>query len=225
MGGGSNPKPGALSLAHNGVLFLDELPEFNRTVLEAMREPLETKQVHISRVNQHVVYPANHLLIAAMNPSPSGYFPDDPKGRCKDTPDQIARYQKRISGPLLDRIDLHLEVPAVEIKDLRNRDEWQQETSETVRNRVNAVRELQWQRQGCFNSALNSKQLEKFCNLTSEGEVLIDKAANELGLSARGFHRILKVARTIADMEQNQQIEPLHLAEALGYRAMSKALA
>ncbi|MDX1351850.1 MAG: YifB family Mg chelatase-like AAA ATPase, partial [Thiomicrorhabdus sp.] len=142
VGGGSNPKPGALSLAHHGVLFLDELPEFNRAVLEALREPLETKSVNISRVNQHVNYPANSLLITAMNPSPSGFFPDDPLGRCKDTPDQILRYQKKISGPLLDRIDLHIEVPAVDIMDLQNSSQPNnEEPSVKVRERVTVVRQ------------------------------------------------------------------------------------
>ena len=156
-------------MAHRGVLFLDELPEFNRSVLEALREPLETKEVNISRVNQHVSYPADLLLVTAMNPSPSGYFPDDYLGRCKDTPEQIYRYQKRISGPLLDRIDLHLEVPAVEVSTLRNKDTSNEESSAQVRLRVERVRQCQLVRQNCFNSALKSHQLEDFCKLDKAG--------------------------------------------------------
>ncbi len=223
VGGGTNPKPGALSLAHRGVLFLDELPEFNRAVLEALREPLETKQVNISRVNQHVSYPANHLLVAAMNPSPSGYFPDDPMGRCRDTPDQIIRYQKKISGPLMDRIDLHIEIPAVDIKDLRSKSTASEEASAVVRDRVSRVRQQQLERQGCFNAALNINDLEALCLLDELGERLIDKAVKDLGLSARSYHRILRVARTIADMDGSDSIEAKHLAESLSYRAMSKA--
>ncbi len=223
VGGGTNPKPGALSLAHRGVLFLDELPEFNRAVLEALREPLETKQVNISRVNKHVTFPADLLLVAAMNPSPSGYFPDDSLGRCKDTPDQILRYQKRISGPLLDRIDLHLDVPAVDIKELRSHSIENEESSAVVRARVEIVRQIQLQRQGCFNSALKGEQLKTYCSLNTLGEQLIDKAVTDFDMSARGYHRILRVARTIADMENEAKIQPQHIAEALSYRAMSKA--
>jgi magnesium chelatase family protein len=223
IGGGTYPKPGALSLSHKGVLFLDELPEFSRPVLEALREPLETKEVHVSRVNQHVTYPADHLLVAAMNPSPSGYFPDDPLGRCKDTPEQISRYQKRISGPLIDRIDLHLEVPAVEIKDLSAKKSGDHESSYDIRQRVRSVRDTQLNRQGCFNSNLLGDDLTEHCRLDSEGENLIEKAAKNLGLSARSYHKILRVARTVADMEDSQFIKAHHLAEALSYRATSKA--
>lgn len=223
VGGGTNPKPGALSLAHHGVLFLDELPEFNRNVLEALREPLETKQVNISRVNQHVSYPANNLLIAAMNPSPSGYFPDDAFGRCKDTPEQIYRYQKKISGPLIDRIDLHIEVPAVEIQDLRAKHSGLEESSAEIKKRVIAARNIQLIRQNCLNSELTNEQLNQVCCLDAVSDKLIDKAVADLGLSVRGYHRVLKVARTIADLEHSKDIKPTHLAEALGYRAMSKA--
>lgn len=223
VGGGTHPKPGALSLAHKGVLFLDELPEFNRAVLEALREPLETKQVNISRVSQHVVYPANNLLIAAMNPSPGGYFADDPLGRCKDTPEQILRYQKRISGPLMDRIDLHIEVPAVEVKELRQHAPTAEESSAMIRARVTQARARQEQRQGCLNSELTNTQLNHYCQLDELGEKLIDQAIAELGLSVRSYHRILKVARTIADLQDAQNIQAQHLAEALGYRAMSQA--
>jgi len=224
VGGGTNPKPGALSLSHKGVLFLDELPEFNRNVLEALREPLETRQVNISRVNQHIQFPADSLLIAAMNPSPSGYFPDDEKGRCKDTPDQILRYQKKISGPLLDRIDLHIDVPAVDVNSLNkgslNSDS---ETSQKVRERVSQVRHLQLSRQGRYNSQLASTDLHDICQLDSVGKRLLEKAVDDLGLSARGYHRVLKVARTIADMDSSKAVQVNHLAEALSYRSSSKA--
>ncbi|BCN92462.1 ATP-dependent protease [Thiomicrorhabdus immobilis] len=224
VGGGTTPKPGAMSLAHHGVLFLDELPEFNRAVLEALREPLETKMVNISRVNQHVSYPANNLLITAMNPSPSGFFPDDPKGRCKDTPEQILRYQKKISGPLLDRIDLHLELPAVDVLDLQGKpNKNATENSATIRQRVAVVRERQLVRQGCFNSQLQPNELQDIVVLDAPSQALIEKAVNELGLSARGYHRILRVARTIADMEESDKVEAQHVAEALSYRAASKA--
>ncbi|WEJ62914.1 YifB family Mg chelatase-like AAA ATPase [Thiomicrorhabdus lithotrophica] len=222
VGGGTTPKPGALSLAHHGILFLDELPEFNRAVLEALREPLETKSVNISRVNQHVTYPANSLLITAMNPSPSGYFPDDLMGRCKDTPDQILRYQKKISGPLLDRIDLHIEVPAVDITDLQVNKANTSEKSEDVRKRVLNTRTIQLQRQGCFNSELKVSELQDLIELDEISQALIEKAVTDLGLSARGYHRILRVARTIADMDKLQMIQSQHIAEALSYRSTSK---
>jgi len=224
VGGGSSPRPGALSLAHNGVLFLDELPEFNRAVLEALREPLETKSVNISRVNQHVTYPANSLLIAAMNPSPSGFFADDLLGRCTDTPDQILRYQKKISGPLMDRIDLHIEVPAVDIVDLQKQtDTNSEEPSEVIRQRVAEVRKLQIERQGCFNAELTPNQLTEFAHLNASEQEFIEKAAQNLGLSARGYHRVLRLARTIADMQNTSTIQLEHLAEALSYRTNSKA--
>jgi magnesium chelatase family protein len=224
VGGGTNPKPGALSLAHNGILFLDELPEFNQAVLEALREPLETKSVNISRVNQHVQFPANSLLITAMNPSPSGYFADDALGRCKDTPDQILRYQKKVSGPLLDRIDLHLEVPAVDILELQvTENSPKQESSIQIRKRVESVRRVQLERQGCFNSQLSVSDLTQIIMLDDACQKLIEKAVSDLGLSARGYHRVMRVARTIADMQNTQNIRTQHLAEALSYRAVSKA--
>jgi magnesium chelatase family protein len=224
VGGGTNPKPGALSLAHNGILFLDELPEFNQAVLEALREPLETKSVNISRVNQHVQFPANSLLITAMNPSTSGYFADDALGRCKDTPDQILRYQKKVSGPLLDRIDLHLEVPAVDILELQvTENSPKQESSIQIRKRVESVRRVQLERQGCFNSQLSVSDLTQIIMLDDACQKLIEKAISDLGLSARGYHRVMRVARTIADMQNTQNIRTQHLAEALSYRAVSKA--
>jgi magnesium chelatase family protein len=221
VGGGSFPKPGAISLAHNGLLFLDELPEFPRHVLEALREPLETKRVEISRVNQHVSFPANCLLVAAMNPSPSGFFPDDPLGRCKDTPDQINRYQKKISGPLIDRIDLHLEVPAVELSELQGAT-LSGESSEVVRCRVVAVRTHQLHRQGCLNCDLSPNDLKQYVILDELSTIILEKAVNQLGISARGYHRILRIARTLADMECLTEVGSQHIAEALGYRTLDR---
>ena len=221
VGGGSIPKPGAISLAHNGLLFLDELPEFTRNVLEALREPLESKRVEISRVNQQVSFPANCLLVAAMNPSPSGFFPDDPLGRCKDTPDQIHRYQKKISGPLIDRIDLHLEVPAVDLSDLQGEGVLG-ESSAQVRARVVNVRAFQLKRQGCLNCDLTPKDLKQYVVLDELSLAILDKAVNQLGISARGYHRILRIARTLADMERSSDVGSHHIAEALSYRTLDR---
>ncbi|GKT12804.1 MAG: magnesium chelatase family protein [Thiomicrorhabdus sp.] len=221
VGGGTYPKPGAVSLSHNGVLFLDELPEFGRGVLEALREPLETKHVEISRVNQQVKYPANCLLVTAMNPSPSGYFSDDILGRCRDTPDQIHRYQKKISGPLLDRIDLHIEVPAVEISDLQS-DASSGESSHVVQKRVVSSRVRQYDRQGCLNGELTTKQLALVVALDEPCTKLLEQAVSKLGLSARAYHRILRISRTLADMEGLEGVNSQHIAEALGYRSLDR---
>jgi magnesium chelatase family protein len=220
IGGGQNPKPGALSLAHEQILFLDELPEFNRDVLEALREPLETKQVHISRVKQHISYPCNSLLVTAMNPSPSGYFADDP--RCKDTPDQIARYQRKISGPILDRIDLHLQIPAVAVEQLTAPADGQAETSAQVRERVMVARERQLQRQGCLNSALSVAQLDEWVALNASAQGFLKQGIARLGLSARSYHKILRIARTLADMANQAQVSNAHVAEALSYRSLER---
>ena len=222
IGGGSHqPKPGAISLASKGVLFLDELPEFNRSVLEALREPLENRTVHISRVNGHITYPADFLLVAALNPSPSGFFPDDPQNRCKDTPEQIQRYLKKISGPLLDRVDLQIEVPPVEVADLQGKVDPNAETSEQVRARVAICRQRQLTRQGCLNGELSPKQLQKQVVLTEPMQQLLQQAMNRLGLSARAYHSILRVALTLADMEATE-LEIKHLAEAIGYRNLDR---
>lgn len=222
VGGGSVPRPGAISLAHHGVLFLDELPEFSRPVLEALREPLENRQVAVSRVNGQVIFPAKFLLVAAMNPSPSGYFPDDPLGRCKDTPDQINRYQRKISGPLLDRIDLHLEIPPVDIQALQNAPAASGETSQTVRARVTRLHALQLARQGCLNSELTPAQLQQWVALEPAATALLGKAAEKMGISARSYHRILRVARTLADMADDTQMKVSHIAEAIGYRGFDR---
>jgi len=224
VGGGSIPKPGAITLAHNGVLFLDELPEFTRPVLEALREPLETHQVEVSRVQQQVTFPAKFLLVAAMNPSPSGYFPDDPFGRCTDTPDQISRYQQKISGPLLDRIDLHLEVPPVDIEALQQVNDPQSESSSVVRQRVEAVRNRQFSRQGCLNSELTPNQIASLIPLDEMSQTILRNAVEKMGISARSYHRILRVARTLADMSQSEQVEAMHIAEALSYRSLDRQL-
>lgn len=220
IGGGQNPKPGALSLAHNGLIFFDEMPEFNRDVLEALREPLETKQVHIARVKQHITFPCDTLFIGAFNPSPSGFFADDP--RCKDTPDQIARYQRKISGPILDRIDLHLQVPAVEVDQLTAAPDENAETSAQVRERVIRVRRRQIQRQGCLNAELSVSQLEQQVALSDEAQAFLKQGIERLGLSARSYHKILRIARTLADMAASESVENQHLAEALGYRSLER---
>ncbi|MCF6253860.1 MAG: YifB family Mg chelatase-like AAA ATPase [Thiomicrorhabdus sp.] len=220
IGGGSYPKPGAISLAHHGILFLDELPEFNRNALEALREPLEAKYVDVSRVNQHVRFPADCLLVTAMNPSPSGFFSDDPLRRCTDTPDQIARYQKKISGPLLDRIDLHLEVPPVDISELQGEGD-RGEKSIDVRRRVMAARTIKLERQGCLNSALSVPELQNYILLDELSKTILERAVNQLGLSARGYHRILRIARTLADMSSSSGVSSQHIAEALSYRALT----
>lgn len=220
IGGGQNPKPGALSLAHFGLIFFDEMPEFNRDVLEALREPLETKQVHIARVKQHITFPCDTLFVGAFNPSPSGFFADDP--RCKDTPDQIARYQRKISGPILDRIDLHLQVPAVEVDQLTAPADENAETSQQVRARVSRTRQYQLARQGCLNAELSVSQLDRFVPLSVPSQAFLKQGLERLGLSARSYHKILRIARTLADMAELEQVNNAHLAEALGYRNLER---
>jgi len=222
VGGGSTPRPGEISLAHNGVLFLDELPEFQRKALEVMREPLESGEIIISRANAHTMFPARFQLIAAMNPCPCGYF-GDRDGRCRCSADQVRRYRDRISGPLLDRIDLHINVPALrkgELQQLRGG-----ETSINIRNRVLACRELQWHRNdGKTNNQLGSQGIEQHCRLGKPEQQLMEKALEKLQLSARAYHRILKVARTIADLACAEHITQQHIAEALSYRQLDRAV-
>lgn len=218
-GGGSNPKPGEISLAHHGVLFLDELPEFPRKVLEVLREPLETGEIAISRAARQVVYPANFQLIAALNPCPCGH-PDKPPEGC-DNPQQCAnKYQSKLSGPLLDRIDMHIRVEALPIAQLQQTDAG--ECSAAVRERVTAARRIQLQRQGLPNHDLTGRQLDQVCALDNGDAQFLQLAVERLGLSARGYHRVLKVARTIADLEGTAAIEKRHLTEALSYRALFK---
>lgn len=224
IGGGSIPKPGEVSLAHLGVLFLDELPEFDRSVLEVLRQPMEDKQVTISRAATSLTFPANFMLVASMNPCPCGYFGSSRE--CKCSPIQIQRYIGKISGPLMDRIDIHIDVPAVEFKELRGKTGTGGESSETIRQRVIKAREIQierFQAEGIFsNSAMSSAQIRKYCFLDAESENLLEKAMMKQGLSARAHDRILKVSRTIADLEGNENIQPHHISEAIGYRSLDR---
>lgn len=215
VGGGSKPRPGEISLAHQGVLFLDELPEFPRTVLEVLREPLESGKVEISRVAQQLSFPARFQLVAAMNPCPCGYL-GDPAGRCRCTQDQISRYQHKISGPLLDRIDLFSWVPGLPAEQLMARGGG--ESSDDVRGRVMQAHELQTQRQGCRNAELTTTDLEVYCALGDVEQALLISAMQRLKLSARAAHRVLKVARTVADLNQSENINQAALLEALGFR-------
>ncbi len=219
VGGGSDPRPGEISLAHHGVLFLDELPEFDRRVLEVLREPMESRVIHISRATRQVTYPSNFMLVAAMNPCPDGYFGSNITARpCRCTPDQIARYRSKISGPLLDRIDLQITVPTVATESLRAAADG--ESSSTVRERVIAAANRQQQRQNKANADLSSTELDTHCALDEHGSALLQQAATRLGLSARAQHRILRVARTIADLADAERIAVSHVAEAVGYRRM-----
>ena len=217
VGGGANPKPGEISLAHHGVLFLDELPEFDRKVLEVLREPLESGYISISRAARQAEYPARFQLIAAMNPCPCGYL-GHYNGRCRCTPDQLQRYRRRISGPLLDRIDLHVEVPALSEDELLTAA--QGEPSALIRERVQVARNIQLQRQGCANYALSSEQVERLCQPDEAGRSLLRQAISQLDLSARAYQRILRVARSIADLAAASSIKSVHIAEAVQYRRL-----
>ncbi|MDX1695002.1 MAG: YifB family Mg chelatase-like AAA ATPase [Ketobacteraceae bacterium] len=218
-GGGSNPKPGEISLAHQGVLFLDELPEFNRKALEILREPLETGEIAISRAHAQTTYPANFQLVAAMNPCPCGK-PDKPPEGCSNPAYCCTRYQSRLSGPLLDRIDIHLRIDALPLTALARSNSQKNETSAEIRQRVTRAREKQLQRANKPNHDLNSREVEAYCHLSPQDQAFITRAAEKLDLSARAFHRILKVARTIADLDDKNAIETRHLSEALSYRAV-----
>jgi magnesium chelatase family protein len=215
VGGGGHPRPGEISLAHHGVLFLDELPEFSRSVLEVLREPLESGCITISRAARQADFPARFQLIAAMNPCPCGYLGHH-NNKCRCTPDQVSRYRARISGPLLDRIDLHIEVPALREDELIAAASG--ETSATVRNRVQAARDIQMQRQGKSNAQLGSQEVDAFCAADDAGAALLKQAISRLNLSARAYHRILKIARTIADLAGGGAIKTNHIAEAIQYR-------
>lgn len=222
VGGGSHPRPGEISLAHNGVLFLDELPEFQRKVLEVMREPMESGEIIISRANAQMTFPARFQLVAAMNPCPCGYFGFG-DGRCRCTPDQVRRYRDRLSGPLLDRIDLHINVPPLKKNELQQLRAG--ETSETIRARVALCRQRQLTRnEGKTNSQLDSQGIDVHCKLERGEQLLMEKAIEKLQLSARAYHRILKVARTVADLDQGERILQKHIAEALSYRQLDRAV-
>lgn len=218
VGGGSPPQPGEISLAHNGILFLDELPEFDRKVLEVLREPIESGKITISRAAHQAEFPARFQLVAAMNPCPCGYLG---QARCHCTEDQVRRYRAKVSGPLMDRIDMLVEVPPVAKSMLRPAEEGEQEeNSMTIRQRVVAARARQMKRAGKANYLLEHQELQEYCPLKESDYQLLEHAINRLGLSARAYHRILKVARTIADLAGSAQIEIQHLSEAIGYRRL-----
>ncbi|SUT87834.1 competence protein comM [Actinobacillus ureae] len=220
VGGGSIPKPGEISLAHNGVLFLDELPEFERKVLDALRQPLEAGEIIISRANAKVQFPASFQLIAAMNPSPTGHYQGTHN---RTSPQQMMRYLNRLSGPFLDRFDLSIEVPLLPKGALQSSDN-RGETTEQVRKRVFLARELQMARAGKINAKLTTKEIERDCRLAEKDALFLENVLTKLGLSVRAYHRILKVSRTIADLANEPNIQQIHLAEALGYRAMDRLL-
>jgi magnesium chelatase family protein len=217
VGGGSLPRPGEISLAHHGVLFLDELPEFDRDVLEALREPLETGRVSISRAARQAHFPARFQLVAAMNPCPCGHC-GDRSGRCRCTPERIARYRGRISGPLADRIDIKLEVPAPREAELVA--PVAGESSNSIRSRVEKARQVQTERQGKPNALLGTREIDRHCETDREGDQLLRHALARLLLSARGYHRVLRVARTIADLAGKTSITAEHIAEAIQYRRL-----
>ncbi|MGH7948926.1 MAG: YifB family Mg chelatase-like AAA ATPase, partial [Candidatus Binataceae bacterium] len=223
IGGGPIPRPGEVSLAHNGVLFLDELPEFRKNVLEVLRQPLEDQKITISRVMGTLTFPASVMLIAAMNPCPCGFFTDT-QHECTCTPVAIQRYRSRISGPLLDRIDIHIEVPAIKYKELS--DKTTGEPSEVIRARANRARDVQLARFGGMpiycNAQMGSKELRAHCQVEAAGERLLELAINRLGLSARAYTRILKVSRTIADLDDGGPIKAHHVSEAIQYRSLDR---
>ncbi|HJT82425.1 MAG TPA: YifB family Mg chelatase-like AAA ATPase [Chthoniobacterales bacterium] len=226
LGGGTFPAPGEVSIAHNGVLFLDELPEFKRSTLEVMRQPVEDGKVTVSRAAGSLTFPSEFMLVAAMNPCPCGYF-GDLKRECRCSPVQVQRYRQRISGPLLDRIDLHIEVPAVEYRDVAS--ERTEESSSAIRERTSRARQRQQARfsgpgQTNCNARMTAKQLKQYCRLTSESNELIRVAMTDLNLSARAYDRILKVSRTIADLDSAEEIMPEHVSEAIQYRTLDRTL-
>ena len=226
IGGGRIPRPGEVSLAHNGVLFLDELPEFGKSVLEVLRQPLEDGSVNIARASMSITYPAVFMLVGAMNPCPCGFL-GDLKKECTCTPAQVQNYRNRISGPLLDRIDIHCEVPAVRFRELTGQKKG--ETSAEVRERVNAARRVQAARfkgrdRIFSNSQMTSRDIKKFCEIDIESQRLLEMAVERLGFSARAYTRILKVARTISDLEGDPAIRPHHISEAIQYRTLDRAV-
>ena len=224
IGGGSNPRPGEISLAHNGVLFLDELPEYKRTALEVMRQPLEDRRICVNRAKMSVEYPASFMLVAAMNPCPCGHY-GDPTHQCTCTPAQIHRYLSRISGPLLDRIDLQIEISAVPLTELQKQE--QSESSVAIRERVIQARKRQAERfreeQGVHcNAQMTARMLRKYCVLGDSEQQILNMAMERMALSARAYERILKVARTIADLAGEDKISTVHIAEAVQYRNLDR---
>lgn len=223
VGGGSYPQPGEISLAHNGVLFLDELPEFQRSVLEVLRQPLEDREVTISRAKFTVTYPASFMLVASMNPSPSGFFLDDPQ--CTSTEQEMQRYMNKISGPLLDRIDLHIEVTPVNFDSMSA--ERTGEKSHIIRDRVIAARNIQFERYQAlhhihYNAQMGPAELDAYCNLNAQAMTIMKNAMDKMNFSARAYDRILRVARTIADLDDSPNLQTQHLAEAIQYRTLDK---
>jgi magnesium chelatase family protein len=226
IGGGQIPKPGEVSLAHNGVLFLDELPEFKRNVLEVLRQPLENAEVTVSRAIASITYPAGFMLVAAMNPCPCGYLGDS-RHQCTCTPSQIHRYRHKVSGPLLDRIDIHIEVPAVPYKELST--EYSGERSGEIRKRVITARDIQLERfrddrKVYSNGQMKTRHIKKYCKLKPEAQNLLEVAMHKLALSARAYTRILKLSRTIADLEAAEEIHPHHISEAIQYRTLDRGM-
>jgi magnesium chelatase family protein len=225
VGGGTIPQAGEVSLSHHGLLFLDEFPEFPRTILETLRQPLEDGEVTIARSHSSIAFPARFMLVAAMNPCPCGYF-TDPNKPCKCSPNQIDKYLSRISGPLIDRIDIHVEVPAVPYRELRSGRDGSDSAS--MRQQVLQARAVQRERFGAdttvLNGAMSSRQLRKCCQLDAAGEQILKQAMTELGLSARAHDKVLRVARTIADLAAEPDIRPDHVSEAIMYRRLDRQL-
>ncbi|QDX95017.1 ATP-binding protein [Brevibacillus laterosporus] len=226
-GGAQVPRPGECSLAHGGILFLDEMPEFSRGVLEVLRQPLENGQITIGRAKQAYMYPARFLLIGSMNPCPCGYYGSKDQTICRCSPLQVLKYRSKISGPLLDRIDIHLEVPRVSVEHLTKREE--EENSASILTRVEVARQIQHDRyhqnkRFSFNSSMTGQELRTYCSLDQGGQELMSIAFDKLGLSARGYDRIVKVARTIADLDASKHIKATHVAEAIQYRSLDKAI-
>ena len=223
IGGGQIPKPGEVSIAHNGVLFLDEIPEFKRNVLEVLRQPIENGEVTVSRAVASITYPASFMLVSAMNPCPCGYL-GDPKHQCTCTPGQVYRYRRKVSGPLLDRIDIHIEVPAVPYKELST--EYSGEKSEDIRKRVVTARDIQLMRfkndKIYSNGQMKTRHIKKYCKLKDDAQALLETAMHKLGLSARAYTRILKLSRTIADLESSEDMQSHHISEAIQYRTLDR---
>jgi magnesium chelatase family protein len=225
VGGGHTPRPGEISLAHNGVLFLDELPEFRRNVLEALRQPLEDGHITITRSSTTATYPAQFMLVAAMNPCPCGYYGDQTRV-CRCTPQQIRQYQARISGPLLDRIDIHIDVPSVRYRDLTAKSSG--ESSGAIKERIDRARFMQKKRfegeNTQFNARMSDKQIKVDCTIDEDSQKLIEMAIEKLGLSARAYTKVLKIARTIADIDEEEKIQSSHVAEAIQYRNLDRKM-